>query len=101
MKRLGKTDDGGYLVELNEREAQAFGMLSHVSEGLLINYPYLNNGDDPIFKGDLADTFTVIRLWIENVDAVNRVGVAVERVREALGMSRPECLCGDECRHGE
>lgn len=88
MKQIGRTTQGKHLIEMTDHELRAFYMLVRVAQRKVGGGVYPS---DVHLDTNLTETFTAVRLWIEQADTVNELQTAVDRMRKALGQK--VCTC--------
>lgn len=92
MKTVGRTNDGGHLVELSDMEYKTLMRLWYTVEGN-DDYVYWFYDEDARAGAtpgviDLADTFLSIRRWIESRFMINEMQRQVNGLKRLLSPDR-------------
>lgn len=82
MKNIGRTDDGNFIIELNESEQYTFEMLCRSIEGKPWPEPFeRHNG---ISGHDLTHTFEFIRAWAVTRMRLNELQIHLDALKRDL-----------------
>lgn len=86
MKTLGRSEsNGGYIVELTNREFRSLAALSEAVEGKSINwYDFERTSLDPV---ELDKAFVAVREYVVTLDIVNQMQNRLDEMKKLLQVS--------------
>lgn len=100
VKTLGRSEEnGGYIVELTNREFRSLAALSEAVEGMPINwYDFERAGFSPT---DLAEAFVAVREYVITLDIVNQMQHRLDEMKKILQANKRENEPSYEQLHDE
>ena len=90
MKTIGRTNDGGYIVEMNSKEHNVFARLAGIESGWTTYDTIALDYSTSFDVADLSNAFAAIRTYTHIRANVNQLRKDVESLDNALRLQEEE-----------